>query len=272
MLDYYSQKSLYEEIVSLYPRIAEVKCYFRAPSVDTTQQPPYGSHRAVVDRDRAICAIVNKVVTTQRAIFLLCESDMGGDAYALSRVALENAVIVDWLLNEEQWRKRIDIYVNSYSQAKVRLDKVARKHYGDTQAAGSPRQAIPTEDSAIVEELFNGQWQRWAIVDGKSWTFKDMAGEVFGNEFFYDLIVLETSWFVHSGLRSCLDIVAELRNDDCYSLRVRYNNKTAADALFLGNTAALIALTALNRRTPIGFSADIDRLSARLRESGRQSG
>ena len=60
-----------------------------------------------------------------------------------------------------------------------------------------------------------------------------MAGEVFEGDFFYDRIFLETSWFVHSGFRSCLDIVAELRSDECYSLGVRYNKKTAAYGLFL---------------------------------------
>ena len=78
MLDYDQQKSIHEEIVSLYPRIAEAKCYFRAPSFDTTQADCRRYRRRVarafVDRDRAICAIVNKLVTTQRAVFLLCES------------------------------------------------------------------------------------------------------------------------------------------------------------------------------------------------------
>ena len=276
MLDYDQQKSIHEEIVSLYPRIAEAKCYFRAPSFDTTQQTAGGtvggSRRAFVDRDRAICAIVNKLVTTQRAIFLLCESDMGDDAYALSRIALENAVIVAWLLNEEHWCERIDIYANSYSQAKVRLDAVAQIYHGGTEAARSLRESITSEDNAIVGELFNGQWQKWAIVNGRRWTFKDMADEVFGGHFFYDRIFLETSWFVHSGLRSCLDIVAELRGDDCYSLRVRYNKDTATYALFLANTAALVALTALDRRTPIGLSVEIAGAFARFRKSGRQSG
>ena len=276
MLDYDQQKSVHEEIVSLYPRIAEAKCYFRTPSFDTTQQAAGGTvgglRRAFVDRDRAICAIVNKLVTTQCAIFLLCESNMGDDAYALSRVALENAVIIAWLLNEEQWCKRIDIYANSYSQAKVRLDAVAQKHHGGTEAARSLRESITSEDNAIVEELFDGRWQEWARVDGKRWTFKEMAEEVFENDFFYDRIFLETSWFVHSGLRSCLDILGELGRDDCYSLKVRYNKNTATYALFLANTAVLVALTALDRRTPIGLSAQIDGVFARFRESGHQSG
>ena len=56
---------------------------------------------------------------------------MGDDAYALSRVAMENAVIVGWLLNEKEWCKRIDLYVNSYFQAKSRLNTIDRKHHGD---------------------------------------------------------------------------------------------------------------------------------------------
>ena len=149
----------------------------------------------------------------------------------------------------------------------MRLDAVVRKHHGETDAARSLHEAITAEDRAIAAELFDGRWQKWAVVAGRSWTFKDMAGEVFEGDFFYDRIFLETSWFVHSGFRSCLDIVAELRSDECYSLGVRYNKKTAAYGLFLSNTAALVALNALDMRTPIGLSAEIDRVLARLRES-----
>ena len=94
-----------------------------------------------------------------------------------------------------------------------------------------------------------------------------MTEEVLDSDFFYERVFLETSWFVHSGFRSCLDTISELLKDDCYDLRVRYNKRTAAYALFLSNMAALLALDALNGRTPIGLSPEIDRMFNRLREA-----
>ena len=77
MLDYDTQKAIHAGIVALYPRVAAAKCYFRKPARDTTQKPAAGSPLALVYRDQTICALVNKLVTTQRAIFTLCESSLG---------------------------------------------------------------------------------------------------------------------------------------------------------------------------------------------------
>ena len=258
MLDYDTQKSIHADIVALYPRVAGAKCYFREPALDTAQEPAPGSPRALVYRDETICALVNKLVTTQHAILTLCELSLGDDAYALSRVALENAVIVAWLLNPDHWAERVDIYANSYSQAQVRLNRVVQSHQPNTLAAQTVATATTDADRAVFDDLFDGKWLRWAVHGGKTWSFKDMASEVFDSHFFYDRIFFETSWYVHSGVRSCLDIASELRNDDHYSLKARYNKRTATYALFLGNTAALIALSALQKRTPLGLAADID--------------
>ncbi len=98
-----------------------------------------------------------------------------------------------------------------------------------------------------------------------------MAKEVFDSDFFYDRIFFETSWYVHSGFRSCLDIATELLDDDHYSLKARYNKRTATYALFLGNTASLVALSALQRRTPLGLAVDIDRIFARYQNARKES-
>ena len=271
MLDYNTQQSIHTDIVALYPRVAGATCYFRKPAPDTTQKPAPGSPRAFVYRDQTICALVNKLVTTQHAIFTLCELSLGDDAYALSRVALENAVIIAWLLNADHWCERIDIYANSYSQAQVRLNKVVQSHQPNTVAAETVGTATTDADRAVFDDLFTGRWLPWAVHGGKTWSFKDMAREVFDSDFFYDRIFFETSWYVHSAFRSCLDIATELLDDDHYSLEARYNKRTATYALFLGNTAALIALSALQKRTPLGLTADIDSVFTRYQNTRRGS-
>ena len=271
MLEYDTQKSIHVDIGALYPRVAAAKCYFRWPAPDTTQQRVPGSPRAVVYRDETICALVNKLVTTQHAVFTLCELSLGDDAYALSRVALENAVVVAWILDSDRWPERIDVYANSYSQAQVRLDRVIRNHQPNTVAAQTVADATTEDDRAVFDDLFDGKWLPWAVDGGKTWSFKDMAREVFDSHFFYDRIFFETSWYVHSAVRSCLDIAGELREDNCYSLKVRYNRRTATFALFLSNTAALVALSALQKRTPLGLATDIDAIFSRYQNSRGES-
>ena len=98
-----------------------------------------------------------------------------------------------------------------------------------------------------------------------------MASEVFESDFFYDLVVLETSWFVHSGFRSCLDIVGELTSDECFSTSVRFNRRNVGQALLLSNAAGLVALNALTKRISIGLSAQIEAAGMRFRKSGEKT-
>ena len=193
------------------------------------------------------------------------------DAYALSRVALENAVVIAWLLHTDHWCERLDIYVNSYSQTQVRLNRVIQHHQPNTVAAQTVGTGTTDDDRAVFDDLFNGKWLPWAVHGGKTWSFKDMAREVCDGDFFYDRVFFETSWYVHSAFRSCLDVGTELRDDVHYSLEPRCNKKTGTFALCLGNMAALIALRALQARTPLGLAGDIDRLFARYQRTRRGS-
>jgi hypothetical protein len=57
------------------------------------------SGRVVVDRDRAMNALLAKAIHTAKAIRHLCDGGFSGDAYALARVLLvENAVIMGWVI------------------------------------------------------------------------------------------------------------------------------------------------------------------------------
>ena len=70
---------------------------------------------------------------------------------------------------------------------------------------------------------------------------------------------------------SCYDIVLELAGDDVYNLSIRRNGNMTADALLLGNLAILMALHALNNRTPLGLPEHIERLFTRVRDGGQGS-
>lgn len=271
MHDYDVQRSIHDEIAVLYPAVEMAKCYFRSPAPDTSQSGTLTSPRTAVDRDRAICAIMNKLVTTQQAILTLCDARLGSDAFALSRVALENAVIVMWLLDKDNWCERVDTYVNSHSQARVRLNDVVQEYQPDTPLADRLRESTTEEDREITKNLFDSTPYEWRFFRNQRYTFRRMAQEVFHGHFVNDRIYLETSWFVHSAYMSCYDIVLELAGDDVYNLSIRRNGNMAADALLLGNLAILMALHALNNRTPLGLSEHIERLFTRVRDGGQGS-
>ena len=258
--DYHTEKAIHDDIVELYPKIATAKCYFRDPAKFSVQTAH--NDLVAVDRDRVICALANKLVTTKYAIAVLCESRLGDDAFALARVALENAVVVEWLLHDRYWPQRVDYFVRYEADAIVRSCEVTQKHFPNTPGTTSQI------DQAIAEQIYAGEWRRWAKCPSnprKNITFKDMVNEVSQDDFVYDWVYFKMGWYVHSSVPSCRSIVKAIDNDDVYDLRVMPNTERAAEALGLSNLTVLSALGALDKRTRLGLADYLDSLLAKYR-------
>src|SRR5258708_18235170 len=89
---------IHEELLKLSGEVDKAKAFFRKPSSPTRKLPSAMSGRVVVDRDRAMNALLAKAIHTAKAIRHLCDGRFSGDAYALGRVLLENAVIMAWVI------------------------------------------------------------------------------------------------------------------------------------------------------------------------------
>ena len=80
------------ELTAFYAWAEQAKWYFRKPKTSR--------HNAEyrIPRDEVICSLVRKLVSTQDAIYKLCEAELCNDALALSRIAFENAITIGWML------------------------------------------------------------------------------------------------------------------------------------------------------------------------------
>lgn len=96
MADPNRARKIHQRIVALCDRLTSQGHYFRKPAKATRIPDSLKNDDAmiVVDRDRIVCALLNKLANTKLAIMALAEGGHGDDAYALARVAIENSIIV----------------------------------------------------------------------------------------------------------------------------------------------------------------------------------
>ena len=97
-------------------------------------QPP-GNTRGV-RLDPMVCALGIKAATTKQAIVALCELGDGANALALTRVLLENACLLEWLIRGEG-RRRLESYVMFMSVQHERIAETIDRHRARFPAAGA---------------------------------------------------------------------------------------------------------------------------------------
>ena len=97
-------------------------------------QPP-GNTRGV-RLDPTVCALGIKAATTKQAIVALCELGDGANALALTRVLLENACLLEWLIRGEG-RRRLESYVMFMSVQHERIAETIDRHRARFLAAGA---------------------------------------------------------------------------------------------------------------------------------------
>src|SRR5207244_3856419 len=98
-------------LVALCSRFNEKGILFRE-AVQTTRVPEQlrgRSTQVVIHRDRIVCSLLNRLMNTKGAILRLATEGCGDDAYALARVAIENSIVIAWLLDGD-WAVKIDTY------------------------------------------------------------------------------------------------------------------------------------------------------------------
>ena len=94
---YTGSLDIHRRILALYPKVAEKQAWFRGMHVVSPRIPKVavGGPRGV-NTDRIFCALMIRAAATKESIVLLCEAGHGEGAIALSRVLLENAVLMAW--------------------------------------------------------------------------------------------------------------------------------------------------------------------------------
>jgi uncharacterized protein DUF5677 len=89
---------VHDKIEALYPRIEQHAARFRGMTPADSRLPRPPGKTPGLRLDPMVCALAIKAATTKRAVFTLCELGDGDNAMALTRVLLENACLLEWLI------------------------------------------------------------------------------------------------------------------------------------------------------------------------------
>ena len=115
----------------------------------------------LVDRDLIVQALVTKAVTTHASVKMLAQEGLGASASVLSRVLLENVILLEWLLRGEG-SFRLDLYALSAQLLMKRLDEIIDEHYAhDPSLVARARQRIAKYGKS-VKAIFGDTHWRWA--------------------------------------------------------------------------------------------------------------
>lgn len=255
---------LHQRIEALYPRVEQHGAYLRGPLlVDRALPRPPGKPMAV-RVDPIVCALAIKAATTKRAIVALCQLGDGDNAFALTRVLMENAVLLEWLIRD---RRRLETYALFTSVMHERTVAVGERFRSRFSAAGAdwqvttdpyhhsvarhvfgdPRDDRPTRelnDDGILNPVF----------------VKRMFEVVTGMPESYEYLVFYAalgSDIVHSGPFSLSGPTALLEQRNIAILKPMPDPGNCTIALAMGNSAMVLVLDSLNEFLGLGLSDEL---------------
>src|SRR5258708_3146792 len=114
------------------------------------------------NRDRAVCALVNKACNSHAAIRLLTDVGHGDDAMALGRVLLENTIILKWLLIDPVYR--LDLYCISDALYRRRWCELVIAHFTDKPDLVKRAKESLDDEVKAVAGFFGNTIHKWAQV------------------------------------------------------------------------------------------------------------
>jgi hypothetical protein len=199
----------FEGLRSVIPKFRAKKAFIRisepvTPAIQREMGPL--APQVGANRDRAVCALVNKACNTHAAIRLLTDDGHGDDAMALGRVLLENTIILKWLLIDPTYR--LDMYCISDALFRRRWCELVIEHFQEKPRLVAQATASLDDEVKAVAGYFGNTFHKWAQVlhpGGKMQyvNFEAMMKEVAEHggaksTFQHDVIYFLHSAFVHS--------------------------------------------------------------------------
>jgi hypothetical protein len=199
----------FDALRAVIPKFGAKKAFLRAtePVTPAIQKAlDVGAPRVGSNRDRAVCALVNKACNTHAAIRLLTDAGHRDDAMALGRVILENTVILRWLLIDPIYR--LDLYCISDALFRRRWCELVIEHFADKPQLIARAKASLDGQVRAVAAFFGNTFHKWAQVlhphgEPHYVNFESMMKEVAADggspsTFQHDVIYFLHSAFVHS--------------------------------------------------------------------------
>jgi hypothetical protein len=274
---YLKARELHREIESLYPEVERHRAWFRNMSFVGKNVPLPTGTIPIVDLDRVYCALAIKAATTKRAVLSLCESGDGDSAYTLSRVILENGVLMRWML-DGPGRDRLETYVLFMSVLHEKTIALVNEHFKDRpEMLEIAKDKSDPYHVAIAEAVFDGNDNTWAYFPsgrpgrlrkipiaemfkgaGDQGPAADQGGAT--RTFGYDGPYSMASQFIHSGPESLYGILRNLTPRHFFALSPQPCRERCGMALSDSNIAMLIALDALSDYMGLGLERRITKM------------
>lgn len=279
MIDLQTATRMHSRLMALCSTFNEKGIRFRRSERTTRVPKPLdnGSRKVVIHRDLIVCSLLNRLVNTKGAILRLATDGCGDDAYALARVAIENSIVIAWLL-EGDWPFKVDTFGMYWEAYRARAVELFAKYFADRP---QPR-SLDQTDSAIAETLRGPKWARVPRTDDPTsltpGTFKAMCedltpakeGTQDRSSMLYDLAYFHASAYVHSSPPSVHEI--SRRFSDRYLVEERPSATLAALALNVSNVSLWFAMKAVNDWLAGGLEAELDEIEQLLRGGNEGSG
>lgn len=271
---------IHDCLVALSATIDREAIYFRSPLPPTRAMPDSVTGRVVVDRDRALCALLGKAVHTSQAVRLLAENGLSGDAFSLARVLLENAVVMSWLIHGPA-TVRLDTFCLADAPIKARWLEIVEQYYADSPELASKLATIKQSDAReISQQLFNDAHTAWAIFPNEKGklmpvTVKQMFAGASdapqSSSFAYDAPYFDASSFVHSGPESTRRLAVQLKRERRFTMSLTpTDSELSARAMNVANVSLALALAAFAEYTGVtNLAFALDPILEHIRRTSR---
>lgn len=233
-------------------RVPAERIYFRnAARADARFQIPGAPEYFAVDRDRAICGLVNKAVGVHKSIGILIDAGQVSEAAALCRVLMENSFTLAWILLDSGLR--LDVFVLADELYQRRAAEIAIEHYPHRpNLCASAQRRLDDSRSRYLAEALAGSWRSWArrpdasgqmISLGAAGMFRDLG--ITGpngkqQSFIHDSAYFDYSHDIHSTVWSLREF--DFKGSETFRLDVQPRQSRAAEVV---NAANLLMIQTL---------------------------
>jgi hypothetical protein len=274
---YQRSLEMHRRLEALYSRLEQHRAYFRGLSAfDPTLPHPPGK-RGGVRLDPVVCALAIKAATTKRAILALCELGDGDNALALTRVLLENACLLEWLIRGDG-RRRLESYVRFMSVQHERIADTIARHRARFIADDAPLEVLSDPyHRAVWEHTFRDGKSKRTTSDRPTWEFDRATGQgrpVSVKALFHAIADADQSFehdvlygalgsdIVHSGPFALTGIYRLLGDREIFVLQPMADSRLCTIALASSNTAMFLVLDSLSEYIGLDLWPELAELKA----------
>lgn len=249
---------IHDRLRALIPKLESERIWLRGYQKHDPRLLVPGGHPHGAPRDRIFCALVSKASGTHAAIRVLANAGHSADAVALTRVLIENLLVILWINLDVALR--LDLYCASAELYDRRLAYVVQAHFESVDPEFAAKAVKREQNATPMAELLGGTHHTWARrYDESSREFvaislADMFDEVFGKPqgapkgtrgSMHDAAYFKTSQYVHSNVASLGGL---FKMDERYFKFANSDNSSESiEAIALSNIAFSGVLNELQR-------------------------